>query len=1127
MVGLLVSAPAWGFSDSSGAPAAQVAPPSEVIGPFTWTPDLQVTGNAGNDTAPIVVPLAGGGVSVLWQSDRAGPYAYYRAEFDDLGQQTTNDTYLTNKTVAWSRNRATYGPAIALDSNGDAHVVFEYDYQNVGYTKVAANGTLLQAPKKVGPVDSSSSEHPAATVGWDDTVQIVSGDYKFQCEDIVSHRLSNDGSEVWTNRVISSDVAAVTHNALIKTGPSTGNFMFTFGATTGTWLGRMDRYGLRDMPSVKIRQSSDFALVDVTETSDGSMHVVWSEGDAIYYSKVNSTGAVLANSLQLTDNASYMPGPPRIAALPGGSAVIVWDDGRSGPRQVYFAFVNASFAVVNNTWADPPRNVELTSSSGGATLPWVAAGPSGAVDVAWVDARNGNPDVYYKTTFPCGVSLSVDPTALLNATFVAPGENRTLAIALKNRGYLDGAFTIAQTVGPPDAAANWSAGVSPNYLASLAGGETADVTLTVRPPPNAENVEYLTVDLNATLVGAPECTDGIHLEFYVRANRHLYFPPGGRSKAAQNGERVLFPLQIENTGDLPEYGVTIRAGAPAAPAGWNVTTDLATVDLDPHEASAFNVTVEVPTDIGLASGNMVGYIGVTATSAANPFVMAGAQLTVLVAATMSLEIFASPGNQTARNGELAQFEIHLKNVGNLAGQQQINVEASQPDVSGWIASLDRETVFLSGGESTTTLLNVRVPQGAMVNDSLSTTVSAFALKRGESNSTTVSTRVAPTCGVQTEVLEGLASSGAPHSMRLLVTNLGNSGERFSVEFSEAPGGWGVNMLVDHTVASALWMDAHASREVAFEAQPATEALAGDYVITARVSGSACGSSEVPWIVTVDPVGALRLEVNEATATVAPGSNATYLLHISNEGNCPRSVLLAVAGLWSNATYSWHMAVPTGDYLPAAFEGLASLAPFSEAWFVLVVYIPRNETNATLRFSAGISADGEFDPVDLFVTLKRPDLAVEHLFWEPSALVAGQDARITVTLHNNGTLASAPTTLQFAADWLLMGAHEVPAIEPGERTNLIFGWNGTAGKHLWRFSFLLSESAIDIDSTNNEQSVEVEVGPAPPLQGGFDAGAVRILALVAVLAGGAAIAAVTIRRRRADPRAPDIEHRIRK
>ena len=1102
-----------------------VAPPPEVIGPFTWTPDLQVTGSISNDTAPIVVPLSGGGVSVLWQSDRGGSYAYYRAEFDDLGEQLTYDAYVTDKTVAWSRGRATYGPAIALDSKGDAHVVFEYDYQNVGYTKVAQDGSVVF--EKVGPVDSSSSEHPAVTVSLSDTVQIVAGDYKFQCEDIVNHHLGNDGTAIWSNRVISGDVATRTANSLIKTGPSTGNLLFTFGSTNGTWLGRLDRYGTKNMPSVKIRPNQDFALVDVAETPDGSMHAVWSEGTAVYYSKVNATGALIVNSLQLSDNASYMPGPPRIAALPGSRVVVVWDDWRSDPRQVYFAVVNASVAVVNNTWADAPRNVQLTTSLGGATLPWVATGPMGAVDVAWVDTRSGNADIFYKTTFPCGVSLSVDAGAFLNATYVAPGENRTLTLALKNRGYLDGAFTIAQTLGPAWAAANWSAGVAPSNLASVGGGRTVNVTLTVRPPPDAENDESLSVDLNATAVGAPECSDGLHLEFFVRANRRLGFLGSPLSKSAHNGEVVSFALAVENRGDLQEDGVTIHAGAPNAPTGWNATSDLAVVNLGPHETVPFTVSVEVPNDKSIAPGKMAATIGVTATSAANPYVVGYLQVIVQVASEMRLEVSASPASLSARNGELAQFEVRVGNVGNMAGGQQINVEASQPNVSGWVASVDRETVFLSGGEATTVVLNVRVPQDAMVNDSLSTTVSAFAIKWGEVNSTTVSTRVAPTCGVRMDVLEGLASSGAPHSMRLLITNLGNAGNLYSVSFLNASTGWGVNMLVDHTVASTVWVDAHASREVAFEVQPTASALAGDYPIVARVSGSSCGDAEVPWNVTVDPVGALRLQVNEATAAVAPGSNATYLLHISNDGNRPRSVTLAVAGLWPNATYSWHMAVQTGDYLPGALDGSASIAPFADAWFALVVVVPRNETNAILRFEAGIVAEGESDAVGLFVALKRPDSAVDHVFWEPSSPFAGQDARITVTLFNNGSLASSPTVLQFAADWLFMGTLDVPALQPGERVNLTFVWNGAAGKHLWRLSLRLSDDAIDVDSTNNEQSVEVEVGPAPPVQGGFEAGAVRGLALVAVLAGVAAVAAVAIRKRRAGPRTPDGEHRIRK
>jgi len=60
----------------------------------------------------------------------------------------------------------------------------------------------------------------------------------------------------------------------IKADRFNGNFLFTFGSPAGTFLTRFDKFGVKDMASVRLQWSALVKVIDVAATPDGMMAYV-------------------------------------------------------------------------------------------------------------------------------------------------------------------------------------------------------------------------------------------------------------------------------------------------------------------------------------------------------------------------------------------------------------------------------------------------------------------------------------------------------------------------------------------------------------------------------------------------------------------------------------------------------------------------------------------------------------------------------------------------------------------------------------------------------------------------------------------------------------------------------------
>ncbi len=151
---------------------------------------------------------------------------------------------------------------------------------------------------------------------------------------------------------------------------------------------------------------SDYPSVAV---SDSVVHVVWRDArdgnPEIYYKRSTDGGVSWGADTRLTNNTASSLFPS--IAVSGSVVHVVWHDERDGDWEIYCK--RSTDGGVS--WGADTR---LTNNTAASFFPSIAV--SGlVVHVVWRDARDGNPELYYKRSTDGGASWGAD-TRLTNNT---------------------------------------------------------------------------------------------------------------------------------------------------------------------------------------------------------------------------------------------------------------------------------------------------------------------------------------------------------------------------------------------------------------------------------------------------------------------------------------------------------------------------------------------------------------------------------------------------------------------------------------------------------------------------------------------------------------------------------------
>jgi len=1106
----LVSMALMGSMVLSTMPVATAAPtPMAVgtvqIGGITWTEDIRATRNGASDTVPQITVDAQQNAHIMWQSARS-PAGYYYIKLNRLGEFLSEETYIPGQVMDGWGPQYPLGPTIDIDSQNNLHIVYDDGWQNVKYMKFDEQGNVLVAEKNVGPNDGQASHTPSVAVGTDDTVHISHEEYKFQCEDIAYDKLANDGTEIWIDRVVSSDVASHCEFDLIKVDKFSGSVMFTFGSQTGTHLGRYNKFGVKDMASVKLRTQTDYRIADVAATPDGVMHAVWEDAGHIKYTRVNASGIKVLDAVDLTPNAQT-PGFPRVGATSDNRAVVVWEDSRAGNKEIYFTIIDPTLVGSGGSF-QVPENVRLTTAGADSTAPWIAIDPDDNFHVAWVDNRDGNQEIYYKFAFNFALELYADPIDVANMLFVHPNETKTLPMLLKNKGGLPDGYNLNLNYTPGADADGWRVMMDKSYVDVLGADESTPVTLTVRAPAQGKQGDTISITVNASSISAPSEYDTLQLDVFIRVTRSVKLNVDSGVKYGDNGQSVAFNMLVSNTGDVREDSIRLEHILGTGPGDWIVSLDKSSVALDPKTSTNFLVTIAIPEN---APGLVPALFGITAFSAVDQSAADSIQLTVAVKAAFVIQMTANPPQRSVDPGTQATYDLDILNVGNLPSQVQINVEAQNPTLAGFTAVLNRDTIYLRGGDRTNLLLTVGVPPHAVADTRLTLVVTGLSPQYSTEGRVEVTTFVNRVQGLLFDLSTALPGRvGRPVSYDLTVTNNGNGDETLQLTPGSNPQHWQIEFLEGAATISNIYVPHGQTKKLQVRVTVGVSALAGTHSLTITALDEFGHPHIIPVSTSVVQFFAVEVTTPEYKVEGSPGGTIEYVLSVTNNGNGPDSFTLSTDGLsaaYGQARFFKITIDEFGNEAREPIDGLLAIGAHQTADVKMLVSVPIEAKETSVQFSARASSQGqEEDAALLQIDIKKADLKAGGLTLTPTLPDVGQITAVTVEIQNGGDIDAKPVIVAFYDNDQLIDTEELFRVAAQSKGYVTFAWLPTGGVHNLRFVIDpvsgpgdLIGKVVEIDETNNIAERQMEVGATTNLPG-FEApmlvAAVGVLLLAA-------------------------------
>ncbi len=232
---------------------------------------------------------------------------------------------------------------------------------------------------------------------WEDRRQIGNSD-------VFSQRFDSEGERVGDNfRVSDSTAAGDQCISALHIAPD-GTTLIVWddrryglgGDIFAQWLNpdgslRGENFRVNDDPIGLANQYEP----DVEGDSAGNFVVAWMDGRGrnsrdwnIFGQRFRSDGTRLGNNFQITTDDSIQ-WTPRVAVAPGGKFLVCWDDFRRGQWDVYAQFFNSTGQPVDTNFRVNSDQTNAEQHVGDA-----AANSYSDFIIVWTDIRNGNDDIY-------------------------------------------------------------------------------------------------------------------------------------------------------------------------------------------------------------------------------------------------------------------------------------------------------------------------------------------------------------------------------------------------------------------------------------------------------------------------------------------------------------------------------------------------------------------------------------------------------------------------------------------------------------------------------------------------------------------------------------------------------------
>jgi hypothetical protein len=375
--------------------------------PCTVTGSIAISTAAGNQWNARVVPDGSGGAIMVWQDRRDGTNdRIYAQRIDGVG----NIKWLAEGVALSTSSGLQFNPQLVPDGTGGAFVVWQDNRYGTDYDifaqRISSSGIATWYPGGTLICNATGHQYnPQVVPDGAGGIIIAWQDRRDARFDIYSQRMSGNGQPVWTTNGIAvcSAPGDQTYPQLVSDGLG--------GAIVG-WTDFRGDDGMSDVYVQKVGAAGSvewgengLALcaaanmqwnVQLAPSANGSAVVVWQDRrsgslDQIYAQTVSPIGT----SLWASDGVPLCESPgiqynPRPASDGKGGTVITWQDNRSGADyDIYAQYLGPEGLRM---WA--PEGLPICTAPGHQYYPMVTIDKGGAL-FTWQDKRNGTDfDVY-------------------------------------------------------------------------------------------------------------------------------------------------------------------------------------------------------------------------------------------------------------------------------------------------------------------------------------------------------------------------------------------------------------------------------------------------------------------------------------------------------------------------------------------------------------------------------------------------------------------------------------------------------------------------------------------------------------------------------------------------------------
>jgi len=369
---------------------------------------------------PAIAVDAAGNFMVVWMDCRNGGQDpdIYAQRYSSSGEAQGANFQVNNED---SRYLMTFEPAIAADAEGNFVVVWQHVWYYPGACGSAANiygqrynssGEAQGANFRVNDGLSGEQWHPAIAADGGGNFVVAwkhEGDGR-NPRGIYAQRYTSSGAKQGANFRVDDDSGFSNKFRPAIAVDAGGNFVVAWVDSRKGNYENYDIYAQR-YSSSGIAQGKNFQVNEISGSvvdyclgpsvsldSGGNFVVAWVdsrkgnyENCDIYAQRYSSSGIAQGKNFQVNEISGSVDcwSGPSVSLDSGGNFLVVWHDYRNGDPDIYAQRYSSSGAKEGANFV-----VNDDSGSSDQWYPGIAVDRGGNFVVVWMDARNGNSDIY-------------------------------------------------------------------------------------------------------------------------------------------------------------------------------------------------------------------------------------------------------------------------------------------------------------------------------------------------------------------------------------------------------------------------------------------------------------------------------------------------------------------------------------------------------------------------------------------------------------------------------------------------------------------------------------------------------------------------------------------------------------